>query len=87
MLWSSFGRKGYAVGIAESKSGKLGGPWFQHEDLLFAEDGGHGMVFKDFEGRLMLVFHQPNRGSKERAKFFEIEDTGDTLKLFKKNKR
>ena len=82
MIWSSFGDKGYAIGIAESKSGKLQGPWIQQKDLLFKENGGHGMLFRTFENKLMLALHQPNgpRG-KERLKLFELEDTGQSLKL------
>ena len=82
MIWSSFGTKGYAIGIAESKSGKLRGPWIQQDKLLFEENGGHGMIFKTFDGRLLLAFHQPNSPEgKERLKLFEIEDTGKTLQL------
>lgn len=82
MIWSSFGTKGYAIGIAESKSGKLRGPWIQQNKLLFEENGGHGMIFKTFDGRLLLAFHQPNSPEgKERLKLFEIEDTGKTLQL------
>ncbi|MCG8308420.1 MAG: glycoside hydrolase family 43 protein [Cytophagales bacterium] len=84
MIWSSFGTDGYAIGIAESESGKLKGPWIQQEKLLFQKNGGHGMLFKTFEDKLMLALHQPNgpRG-KERLKLFEIIDTGETLKVAK----
>jgi beta-xylosidase len=82
MIWSSFGEKGYAVGIAESESGKIKGPWKQQDELLFQENGGHGMIFKSFDGRLLLSLHQPNSpGGKERLKLFEIEDVGDSLRL------
>ena len=82
MIWSSFGTKGYAIGIAESESGRLIGPWIQQDNLLFEENGGHGMIFKTFDNKLLLAFHQPNSpGGEERLKLFEIEDTGDTLKL------
>lgn len=82
MIWSSFGVNGYAIGIALSKSGKLKGPWIQQNELLFEENGGHGMIFKTFENRLLLAFHQPNRPrGQERLKLFEIEDTGQSLKL------
>jgi arabinan endo-1,5-alpha-L-arabinosidase len=83
MIWSSFGAGGYAVGVAVSTSGKLRGPWQQQSEPLFAQDGGHGMIFKRFDGQLMLVLHQPNK-TVERAKLFELEDTGDTLRIKKK---
>jgi arabinan endo-1,5-alpha-L-arabinosidase len=80
MIWSSFGTTGYMVGVAVSDSGKLAGPWKQRSEPLYAADGGHGMIFKRFDGGLMLVLHSPNKMT-ERAKLFEIEDTGETLRV------
>ena len=51
------------------------------QSLMFEKDGGHGMIFKTFEGKLCLVLHSPNGGGLERAHLFEIEDCGDTLRL------
>jgi len=80
MIWSSFTPEGeYAIGIAESSTGKVAGPWRQQEKPLFTRDGGHGMLFRTLEGRLCLVLHQPNSGGRERAHIFEIEDAGNTL--------
>ena len=81
MIWSSFGAHHYAVGLASSTSGKIAGPWKQQAEPLFAANGGHGMIFRTFDGRLMLALHQPNSGNNERARFFELQDTGDSLAL------
>lgn len=81
MVWSSFGEGGYTVGIAESTSGKLAGPWVQHPEPLFADGGGHPMLFRRFDGQLMMALHQPNDGGRERARLFEVEDTGDSLRI------
>lgn len=81
MIWSGFGKGGYTVGVAFSASGKLRGPWTQQAEPLFAEGGGHGMLFRRFDGQLMLVLHQPNDGGRERARLFELEDTGETLRI------
>ena len=81
MIWSSFGAHGYTTGVAVSASGKLRGPWTQQAEPLFADDGGHGMIFKRFDGQLMLVLHQPNKGGSERARLFELEDTGETVRI------
>lgn len=75
MLWSSFGAKGYAMGVSRSESGHVTGPWFHEPEPIWAEDGGHGMIFKTFDGRLMLTFHQPNASPLERAIFVELEET------------
>ena len=81
MIWSSESATGYAVGVAVSDSGKLAGPWRQQAEPIFAKDGGHGMIFRTFEGQLMLVLHQPNDFPKERIHLFELEDTGETLRI------
>jgi len=73
MLWSSFGIGGYTQGVARSESGQITGPWRQEADPLFAEDGGHGMVFRTFEGELMLVLHAPN-GGPTRPRFISVRE-------------
>ncbi len=82
MTWSSFRNGSYAIGIAESTTGKLSGPWKHQAEPLFANDGGHCMLFRGFDGKLRIVFHSPNGpGGKERAKIFEIDDQGETLRV------
>lgn len=81
MIWSSFGTGGYMTGIAESESGKLRGPWKQQDKPLFARDGGHGMIFRAFDGRLVLVLHRFNNSGREREQLWELDDTGGTLVL------
>lgn len=81
MLWSSGSPTGYAVGIAESTSGKLAGPWRQRDRALFADDGGHPMLFRRFDGQLMLALHQPNRTPDERMHFLELDEGNDDLTL------
>ena len=80
MIWSSFSKTGYTTGVAVSDSGKIAGPWRQNAEPLYSADGGHGMIFKRFDGQLMLVLHSPNKLT-ERARLFEIEDTGETLRV------
>lgn len=83
MIWSSFTNgNNYAIGIAESTTGSVLGPWRQQEQPLFMKNGGHGMIFKRLDGQLCVVLHQPNSpGGAERAKIFEIDDLGTTLRL------
>jgi hypothetical protein len=38
------------------------------------------MLFQTFDGRLVMAIHQPNRRV-ERVRFFEMEDTGDALRI------
>ncbi|MFT3829085.1 MAG: family 43 glycosylhydrolase [Opitutaceae bacterium] len=81
LLWSSFTPDGYAVGLATSDSGKLAGPWRQSPTPLFTANGGHPMLFRRFDGQLMLALHQPNITPREREQFLEIDEVGDTLVL------
>jgi len=82
MIWSSFSHGEYAMGIAESVTGRITRPWKQQAEPLFTQNGGHGMIFTDFDGKLCLVLHSPNSpGGSERAHIFELEDIGNTLKL------
>ena len=81
MTWSTFiPGKGYCVVLARSASGGLGGPWTQ-ESLLYTQDGGHAMIFRSFDDRLLMALHQPNSYGRERLHLFEISDEGETLKL------
>ncbi|WP_175598144.1 glycoside hydrolase family 43 protein [Paenibacillus luteus] len=78
MLWASFIDNKYALGIAQSATGLVTGPWTHAEEALYQNDGGHGMVFRSFDGRLLLTIHTPNRTPDERPIFVElIEERGE----------
>ncbi|MCA9977226.1 MAG: family 43 glycosylhydrolase [Anaerolineales bacterium] len=81
MLWSSLGAKGYAMGVSRSESGHIFGPWHHDPDPIWAEDGGHGMIFETFDGQLMLTFHCPNKTPDERAVFVAIEEGNGRIRL------
>jgi beta-xylosidase len=78
LLWSSFGARGYTVGMAYSKSGSIQGPWAFDNRKPIYEGGGHGMIFRSLEGKPMFVLHGPNDATKERARFFQVEETLDS---------
>jgi hypothetical protein len=83
MIWSSYDARGYALGQAISENGQITGPW-RHDPtpiISGAQDGGHGMVFRTFEGDLRLAIHRPNVTPKERAVFLGVEETTDGLRL------
>lgn len=78
MIWSNMGANGYAVGIAKSSNGRLDGEWTQVSEPLLtgnrksiysAINGGHGMLFRDFDGRLYLSIHGPNDSNIYAAMF------------------
>ena len=77
LLWSSFGKEGYAIGVARSANGRITGPWEHVPEPLFARDGGHGMLFRTLEGELLLSIHQPNVLPAERPHFFRVKEAVD----------
>jgi hypothetical protein len=83
MVWSSWTpTNAYATAFAVSASGKITGPWRQEPDLpILQDDRGHGMIFRDFDGRLLLCLHRYFHQPKTRVQLWELEDTGDTLSV------
>lgn len=84
-IWSGFAAFGkdedaYVVAVSRSASGRAEGPW-TYEGPLFKENGGHAMIFDDFDGTTWIALHQPNDGPLERLRLFELADDGRRLKL------
>ncbi|WEG13496.1 glycoside hydrolase family 43 protein [Pullulanibacillus sp. KACC 23026] len=72
MLWASFINNVYAQGISRSLTGKLLGPWVHDKEPVYKENGGHGMIFKTFDGDFKLTLHAPNRTPDERPFFLDL---------------
>lgn len=81
MLWSSMGASGYAMGVARSASGTVLGPWRQEDAPLWARDGGHGMIARTRDGRLLLTLHHPNTTPDERTVLRPLTETDTTVTL------
>ena len=76
LFWSSWSHtNAYAQAVAESDSGKLMGPWRHVEPPLLWDDRGHGMVFRDFNGQLLLCLHRYFHQPKTRVQLWELEET------------
>lgn len=83
MLWSSWGDQRYVQGVAYSESGTIVGPWIQEPEPLNPENSGHGMMFRTFDGTLLMALHQaPLEGPRRRAPvLLEVDDSGDALRI------
>lgn len=79
LLWSSYGAEGYTQALAVSDNDDITGNWKPLPTLLFPKNGGHGMIFRGFDGILRLVLHAPNDTPLERPVFFPIEENADGL--------
>ena len=80
MIWSTFTPSGYVQAIAHSDNGDINGNWI-HDELLFEKNGGHGMIFDDFNNNKYLVLHSPNENPLERPVLFGIKEENGTLVL------
>lgn len=69
MIWSSLSDGKYAVLEAEADS--LRGKW-KHGGSRFSFDGGHAMLFYDFDGNRKIALHRPNVPPEERAVFLDF---------------
>ena len=82
MLWSSFHKGIYSLGLARSRSGNILGPWTHDPNPIFFQDGGHGMVFRDWDDNIILVLHSPGMvHGEERAVLFSLNIYNDTVTL------
>ena len=60
LLWSTRTSDAkYVQLVARSSDGTVTGEWIQ-EGAIFTADGGHGMIFNDYDGNRYLVLHSPD---------------------------
>jgi len=82
MLWTSWVHDKYTMGVAYSISGTLDGPWMQEKEPITPPDYGHGMLFRTFDGQLLLSVHS-HRNENGRyiryPKLFKVDDSGDRI--------
>ena len=81
MLWSSWGARRYAQGVAYSESGSIKGPWVQEEEAFKGDNSGHGMIFTTFEGKRLFIIHHAEERGPRKPQIYEIDDSGDKLIL------
>lgn len=79
-LYSTMSESGYNMGIAVSDNGKLNGNWsFEGDPLLSEGDGGHCMLFTDFDGNTRICYHAPNGTSLPVVKYLVEDTVNDTV--------
>jgi hypothetical protein len=84
MLWASWGAKRYLECVAYSQSGTIDGPWIQEEKPFIDNNTGHGMLFRTFEGKLLLCIHHAEGDGPRKPQLWEVDDSGDKLVLGKR---
>ena len=84
MLWASWGAKRYLECVAYSQSGTIDGPWIQEEKPFIDDNTGHGMLFRTFDGKLLLSIHHAEGEGPRKPQLWEVDDSGDKLVLGKR---
>ena len=82
MIWTSWIYDVYTQGVAYSESGTLDGPWIQEEKPITPPNFGHGMLFRTFNGKLLMSVHSHKdiNGHHHRVPhLFEVDDSGNRL--------
>ncbi len=82
MIWTSWVYDVYTQGVAYSESGTLDGPWIQEKEPITPPNFGHGMLFRTFEGKLLMSVHSHKsiNGRYHRVPhLFEVDDSGDKI--------
>jgi beta-xylosidase len=83
MLWTSWVFNVYTQGVAYSRSGTLDGPWIHEKAPVTPSNYGHGMLFRTFEGKLLMSVHshkEDKNGHYIRIPhLFEVDDSGDKV--------
>ncbi|MBN2806783.1 MAG: family 43 glycosylhydrolase, partial [Prolixibacteraceae bacterium] len=82
MIWTSWVFSDYVQGVAYSESGTLDGPWIQEKDPITPPNFGHGMLFRTFEGKLLMSVHSHKDVNGRYVRIphlFEVDDSGDQI--------
>jgi len=82
MIWTSWVFDAYTQGVAYSESGTLDGPWIQEEQPITPPNFGHGMLFRTFDGQLLMSVHSHKdiNGRYIRVPhLFHVDDSSDKI--------
>ena len=82
MIWTSWIYDVYTQGVAYSESGTLDGPWVQKEQPITPPNFGHGMLFRTFDGQLLMSVHSHkdiNSHFHRVPHLFKVDDSGDKI--------
>lgn len=82
MIWTSWVFSDYVQGVAYSQSGTLDGPWIQEQDPITPPNFGHGMLFRTFDGKLLMSVHSHKDINGRYVRIphlFEVDDSGDKI--------
>lgn len=86
MMWTGWRSGVYVQGVAYSDNGKLNGKWSQSKCPITPDNHGHGMLFRTFDGQLLMSIHSnrnidlANQHFERHPELFVMDDSGDELR-------
>ena len=93
ILWTSWRGDLYVQGVAYSESGTMKGPWRQQPLPITPDQHGHGMLFRTFDGQLLMAIHSNKNIDVEKQHFerhpvfYVMDDSGDDLRAVMEYRR
>ena len=82
IIWTSWVYNVYTQGVAYSDNGRLDGRWIQEPDPITPPNYGHAMLFRTFEGKLLMSIHSHSSVNGRTVRvphLFEVDDSGDKI--------
>lgn len=93
MIWTGWRSGVYVQGVSYSDNGKLNGKWSHSKCPITPDNHGHGMLFRTFDGQLLMSIHS-NRNIDLAKQIFErhpelfvMDDSGDELRAVMQYKK
>ncbi len=92
MIWTGWRSGVYVQGVSYSDNGKLTGKWSHSKSPITPDNHGHGMLFRNFDGQLLMSIHSNRNIDLNSQKFerhptlFVMDDSGDELRAVMKYK-
>lgn len=87
MIWTSWRSGVYVQGVSYSDNGKLNGNWTHSTTPVTPDNHGHGMLFRTFDGQLLMSIHSNRNIDLNKQQFerhpalFIVDDSGDELQV------
>ncbi len=86
MIWTGWRSGVYVQGVSYSDNGKLTGNWSHSKSPITPDNHGHGMLFRTFDGQLLMSIHSNRNIDLSSQKFerhptlFVMDDSSDELR-------
>lgn len=82
IIWTSWVFNKYTQGVAYSSNGTLDGRWMQEKEPVPPPNFGHGMLFRTFEGKWLMLVHSHKEVNGRYIRIphlFEVDLSGHKL--------